>query len=131
MTSDEDSSMLGVRSPDGTEIASWQTGSGPPLVLVHGTPAQAVPISRSVALARRGAEWSGAERVASQECGDSSGNGFARSMCRRCPTPSIPQSSTWGRCDRTNAATSTHSGWVAVPARVGGSVPPPARRDRR
>ena len=39
MTSDKDSSMLRVRSPDGTEIASWQTGSGPPLVLVHGTPA--------------------------------------------------------------------------------------------
>jgi len=28
-----------VRSRDGTEIAFWQTGSGPPLVLVHGTPA--------------------------------------------------------------------------------------------
>lgn len=39
MASDGDSSMLRVRSPDGTEIASWQTGSGPPLVLVHGTPA--------------------------------------------------------------------------------------------
>ena len=39
MSSDKDSSMLRVRSPDGTEIASWQTGSGPPLVLVHGTPA--------------------------------------------------------------------------------------------
>lgn len=39
MTSGEESSMLRVRSPDGTEIASWQTGSGPPLVLVHGAPA--------------------------------------------------------------------------------------------
>lgn len=28
-----------VRSRDGTEIAVWLTGSGPPLVLVHGTPA--------------------------------------------------------------------------------------------
>jgi pimeloyl-ACP methyl ester carboxylesterase len=26
-----------VRSPDGVEIACWRTGSGPPLVLVHGT----------------------------------------------------------------------------------------------
>jgi pimeloyl-ACP methyl ester carboxylesterase len=39
MASDEKSSMLRVRSPDGSEIASWQTGSGSPLVLVHGTPA--------------------------------------------------------------------------------------------
>ncbi len=28
-----------VRSRDGTEIAYWTTGAGPPLVLVHGTPA--------------------------------------------------------------------------------------------
>ena len=28
-----------VRSPDGTEIAYWTSGDGPPLVLVHGTPA--------------------------------------------------------------------------------------------
>lgn len=28
-----------VRSRDGTEIAVWQSGEGPPLVLVHGTPA--------------------------------------------------------------------------------------------
>lgn len=30
---------LRVRSHDGTEIAVWQSGAGPPLVLVHGTPA--------------------------------------------------------------------------------------------
>lgn len=28
-----------VRSPDGTEIAYWTSGTGPPLVVVHGTPA--------------------------------------------------------------------------------------------
>lgn len=28
-----------VRSRDGTEVAYWTTGTGPPLVLVHGTPA--------------------------------------------------------------------------------------------
>lgn len=28
-----------VKSPDGTEIAVWRSGSGPPLVVVHGTPA--------------------------------------------------------------------------------------------
>ena len=28
-----------VQSRDGTEIAYWTTGHGPPLVLVHGTPA--------------------------------------------------------------------------------------------
>jgi pimeloyl-ACP methyl ester carboxylesterase len=28
-----------VRSPDGTEIAYWTSGDGPPLVLVHGAPA--------------------------------------------------------------------------------------------
>jgi len=39
MAAGEDSSVLRVRSPDGTEIAVWRTGSGPPLVLVHGTPA--------------------------------------------------------------------------------------------
>lgn len=39
MTSDDDSSVLRVRSPDGTEIACWHSGDGPPLVLVHGTPA--------------------------------------------------------------------------------------------
>lgn len=39
MTADEESPVLRVRSRDGTEIASWQTGSGPPLVLVHGTAA--------------------------------------------------------------------------------------------
>lgn len=39
MTRDEESSTSRVRSRDGTEIAFWQTGSGPPLVLVHGTPA--------------------------------------------------------------------------------------------
>ena len=39
MRSDEGSPTLRVRSADGTQIASWQTGSGPPLVLVHGTPA--------------------------------------------------------------------------------------------
>jgi pimeloyl-ACP methyl ester carboxylesterase len=39
MTSGDESSMFRVRSADGTDIASWQTGSGPPLVLVHGTPA--------------------------------------------------------------------------------------------
>lgn len=30
---------LRVSSRDGTEIAVWQSGSGPPLVVVHGTPA--------------------------------------------------------------------------------------------
>lgn len=39
MTSDEASPLLRVRSRDGTEISSWQPGTGPPLVLVHGTPA--------------------------------------------------------------------------------------------
>lgn len=39
MTADEASLVSRVRSRDGTEIAVWQTGSGPPLVLVHGTPA--------------------------------------------------------------------------------------------
>lgn len=34
----EDPAVL-VRSRDGTEIAVWQTGGGPPLVLVHGAPA--------------------------------------------------------------------------------------------
>jgi pimeloyl-ACP methyl ester carboxylesterase len=28
-----------VESRDGTEIAYWTTGKGPPLVVVHGTPA--------------------------------------------------------------------------------------------
>lgn len=39
MTPDEDSSTLRAKSPDGTEIASRQSGDGPPLVLVHGTSA--------------------------------------------------------------------------------------------
>ncbi|MGH9030857.1 MAG: alpha/beta fold hydrolase [Acidimicrobiia bacterium] len=34
-----DEPALRVRSRDGTEIALWQTGSGPTLVLAHGTPA--------------------------------------------------------------------------------------------
>jgi pimeloyl-ACP methyl ester carboxylesterase len=29
--------VVKVTSKDGTSIASWQSGSGPPLVLVHGT----------------------------------------------------------------------------------------------
>ena len=32
-------SQQSVASKDGTEIAYWPSGSGPPLVLVHGTPA--------------------------------------------------------------------------------------------
>ena len=35
----EDSPVAWTRSRDGTEIAFWTTGAGPPLVLVHGTPA--------------------------------------------------------------------------------------------
>ena len=31
--------MMRVRSRDGTEIAYWTSGEGPPLVVVHGTPA--------------------------------------------------------------------------------------------
>ncbi|MGH9279413.1 MAG: alpha/beta fold hydrolase [Acidimicrobiales bacterium] len=38
-TAEGDEHPLRVRSPDGTEIACWQTGDGPPLVLVHGAPA--------------------------------------------------------------------------------------------
>lgn len=39
MRSDGEPATMLVRSSDGTEIAAWLTGSGPPLVLVHGTPA--------------------------------------------------------------------------------------------
>lgn len=35
----DDEPRLRVRSRDGTEIACWTTGAGPPLVVVHGTPA--------------------------------------------------------------------------------------------
>ena len=38
-TSEGDEHPLRVRSADGAEIACWQTGDGPPLVLVHGAPA--------------------------------------------------------------------------------------------
>lgn len=39
MTSDDESRVSRVLSRDGTEIAYWTTGQGPPLVVVHGTPA--------------------------------------------------------------------------------------------
>lgn len=39
MRSDDEPASMLVRSRDGTEIAAWLTGNGPPLVLVHGTPA--------------------------------------------------------------------------------------------
>jgi pimeloyl-ACP methyl ester carboxylesterase len=38
-TSQGDEPALRVRSRDGAEIACWQGGDGPPLVLVHGAPA--------------------------------------------------------------------------------------------
>jgi pimeloyl-ACP methyl ester carboxylesterase len=38
MTIDEQPTAM-VTSRDGTEIASWTTGRGSPLVVVHGTPA--------------------------------------------------------------------------------------------
>jgi pimeloyl-ACP methyl ester carboxylesterase len=38
MTTDE-AAVTRVQSRDGTEIAYWTTGHGPPLVVVHGTPA--------------------------------------------------------------------------------------------
>jgi pimeloyl-ACP methyl ester carboxylesterase len=39
MARDEESRSSQVPSRDGTEIAYWTSGDGPPLVLVHGTPA--------------------------------------------------------------------------------------------
>ncbi|HEX6310134.1 MAG TPA: alpha/beta fold hydrolase, partial [Acidimicrobiia bacterium] len=39
MPSKDDSTVTLVASRDGTEIAYWTSGTGPPLVLVHGTPA--------------------------------------------------------------------------------------------
>jgi pimeloyl-ACP methyl ester carboxylesterase len=39
MTPAHDAMPSLVRSRDGTEIAYWTTGTGPPLVVVHGTPA--------------------------------------------------------------------------------------------
>lgn len=39
MTTEDDSPVSRVRSRDGTEVAYWTAGQGPPLVLVHGTPA--------------------------------------------------------------------------------------------
>jgi pimeloyl-ACP methyl ester carboxylesterase len=39
MTTAGQATMTRVGSPDGTEIAYWTSGGGPPLVLVHGTPA--------------------------------------------------------------------------------------------
>jgi pimeloyl-ACP methyl ester carboxylesterase len=39
MARDEESPTSQVPSRDGTEIAYWTSGDGPPLVLVHGTPA--------------------------------------------------------------------------------------------
>ena len=40
-TRDDATEATGTRvaSRDGTEIAYWETGEGPPLVLVHGTTA--------------------------------------------------------------------------------------------
>jgi pimeloyl-ACP methyl ester carboxylesterase len=39
MAAEEHSQVARARSRDGTDIAYWTTGHGPPLVLVHGTPA--------------------------------------------------------------------------------------------
>ena len=39
MTSPDESPVTRVVSRDGTEIAYWTSGNGPPLVVVHGTPA--------------------------------------------------------------------------------------------
>jgi pimeloyl-ACP methyl ester carboxylesterase len=39
MTSPDESTVRRAVSRDGTEIAYWRSGNGPPLVLVHGTPA--------------------------------------------------------------------------------------------
>jgi hypothetical protein len=34
-----EATMMRVVSRDGTQIASWTSGQGPPLVVVHGAPA--------------------------------------------------------------------------------------------
>ena len=39
MTHTDETSVMRVVSRDGTEIADWTSGQGPPLVVVHGTPA--------------------------------------------------------------------------------------------
>jgi hypothetical protein len=39
MTPNERALITWVTSRDSTEIAFWTSGDGPPLVLVHGTPA--------------------------------------------------------------------------------------------
>ena len=65
--------MTTVVSRDGTEIAWWTTGDGPPLLLVHGTSGvhDASPrCSRSWNRTERSTPWTGAVRGASGDVPD-------------------------------------------------------------
>jgi hypothetical protein len=50
MTGTAETTMARVASRDGTEIGWWTSGQGPPLVLVYGAVAAALPDARVVAL---------------------------------------------------------------------------------